>query len=216
MRNLLLGLIEFQERDLPHYAERFRELSQGQEPDTLFIACADSRVVPSLIASSEPGELFIIRNVGNLMPPAHTDGLSTGDLSEASAVEYAVSVLKVRNVIVCGHSNCGAMRAVIANARLDDAPNLRDWLGHARPAIRLMKSQDDGALPDHDRLSRANILQQLIHLATYPAVRRGLDAGTLALGGWWFDIASGVVYVHDKATGEFVNVDRRSLDRLAS
>jgi len=215
MRNLLLGLIDYQERDLPHYAERFRELSKGQEPDTLFIACADSRVVPSLIASSEPGELFTMRNVGNLMPPAHTDGISSGDLSEASAVEYAVSVLKVKNIIICGHSSCGAMRAVIANAPLDEAPNLKAWLEHVRPALKLMRP-NDRALPAHDQLSQANVLQQLKHLETYPAVRRALDAGTLNLGGWWFDIASGEVHVHDDTQGAFVKVDRRSLDRLSS
>ena len=104
MRHLLLGLIEFREHNLPLYAERFRELSAGQEPDTLFITCADSRVAPNLLASTEPGELFTMRNVGNLMPPAHADGISSGDLSEASAVEYAVTVLKVKNIIVCGHS----------------------------------------------------------------------------------------------------------------
>jgi carbonic anhydrase len=215
MRNLLLGLIDYQERDLPHYAERFRELSEGQEPDTLFIACADSRVVPSLIASSEPGELFTMRNVGNLMPPARSDGTSSGDLSEASAVEYAVSILGVKNIIICGHSGCGAMRAVIANAPLDDAPNLKGWLEHARPALKLMKP-GDGTLPVHDQLSQANVLQQLKHLETYPAVRKALEAGTLALGGWWFDIASGAVHVHDRMRNAFVNVDRQSVDRLAS
>ena len=127
MRNLLLGLIEFRENNLPLYAERFRELSAGQEPDTLFITCADSRVAPNLLASTEPGELFTMRNVGNLMPPARADGISSGDLSEASAVEYAVSVLQVKNIIVCGHSNCGAMRAVIGSGHLDDAPNLEEF-----------------------------------------------------------------------------------------
>lgn len=215
MRNLLLGLIEFRENNLPLYAERFRELSAGQEPDTLFITCADSRVAPNLLASTEPGDLFTMRNVGNLMPPAHADGTSSGDLSEASAVEYAVSVLKVRNIIVCGHSNCGAMRAVIAGGPLDDAPNLKRWLDHARPAWVRLPRKETTSLEPHDRLSQENVLLQLEHLETYPAVRRALASGALTLGGWWFDIATGEVHVHDRANGRFVLVDRGSLDRLA-
>lgn len=216
MRKLLLGLIEFRETNLPLYAERFRELSEGQEPDTLFITCADSRVAPNLLASTEPGELFTMRNVGNLMPPARADGTSSGDLSEASAVEYAVSVLKVKNIIVCGHSNCGAMRAVIAGGHLDDVPNLARWLDHARPAWARLPKKEVSSLEPHDRLSQENVLLQIEHLGTYPAVRRALEAGTLMLGGWWFDIATGEVHVHDRSSGRFVLVDRGSLDRLAT
>ncbi len=134
MRKLIWGIVEFRENGLPQYAEHFRELAGGQSPDTLFITCADSRVVPNLLVSTDPGELFTMRNVGNLVPPATADGLSTGDLSEASAIEYSVKVLKVANIVVCGHSGCGAMKAVLAPAPLDDAPNLAAWLAHARPA----------------------------------------------------------------------------------
>jgi carbonic anhydrase len=215
MRKLLLGLIEFRENNLPLYAERFRELGAGQAPDTLFITCADSRVAPNLLASTEPGELFTMRNVGNLMPPARADGVSSGDLSEASAVEYAVSILEVKNIIVCGHSNCGAMRAVITGGHLDDAPNLERWLDHARPAWQRLPKTDVSGLEAHDRLSQENVLLQIEHLETYPVVRRALARGTLALGGWWFDISTGEVHVHDRTSGRFVPVDRSSLDRLA-
>jgi carbonic anhydrase len=214
MRDLLLGLIEFRESSLPNYLARFRELSAGQKPNTLFIACADSRIAPDLLTSARPGELFTMRNVGNLMPPAHEDGTSSGDLSEASAVEYAVSVLKVRNIIVCGHSNCGAMRAVYTDTRLDDAPNLTLWLEHARPARLRLPQKEISDLEPYDRLSQENVLLQLEHLQTYPAVRRALAARTLMLGGWWFDIASGKVHVHDKESGRFVLVDRDSVERL--
>ena len=138
MRKLIWGIVEFREQQLPRYAEHFRELADGQSPNTLFITCADSRVAPNLLVSTDPGELFTMRNVGNLVPPATADGLSTGDLSEASAIEYAVKVLKVANIVVCGHSGCGAMKAVLAPGPLDDTPNLTAWLHHARPAaIRL-------------------------------------------------------------------------------
>jgi carbonic anhydrase len=214
MRELLLGLLEFREQNLHSYRDRFRELGERQEPTTFFIACSDSRVVPSLLTSSEPGELFTMRNVGNLVPPAQADGTSSGDLSEASAIEYAVSVLEVSNIVVCGHSNCGAMRAVTAAAPLDDAPNLRAWLDHARPAVALAGAGAEGGA-SADEVSRANVLLQLRHLATYPQVRRRLDSGTLALAGWWFDIATGEVHVLDRTRQRFELLSRDSLDRLA-
>jgi carbonic anhydrase len=216
MRDLLRGLLEFREQSLLLYRDRFRELSEGQAPDTLFIACSDSRVVPSLLASAEPGELFTMRNVGNLIPPAKADGTSSGDLSEASAIEYAVSVLAVKNIVVCGHSNCGALRAVVTGAVLDDAPNLKQWLDHARPALA-MAQQQSGATRDRplqDRVSQSNVLLQLEHLSTYPAVRQGLAHKTLSLAGWWFDIATGDVHVYDPITRSFELLDKDSLDRF--
>src|SRR5579884_3990408 len=111
MRKLIKGIVDFRERHLPEYAERFRELAQGQAPDVLFITCSDSRIVPELLASTDPGDLFVVRNVGNMVPPATPSGVSTGDLSEASALEFSILMLKVRYVVVCGHSECGAMKA---------------------------------------------------------------------------------------------------------
>jgi carbonic anhydrase len=118
MRKLIEGIVDFRERLLPQYAARFRELAAGQEPDALFITCSDSRVVPDLLVSTDPGDLFVMRNVGNLIPPATVVGDSTGDLSEASAIEYAVLVLQVQNIVVCGHSECGAMKAAFQAKRL--------------------------------------------------------------------------------------------------
>ena len=123
MHRLISEIVEFRERQLPRYAERFRHLALAQSPDTLMITCADSRVVPDLLASTEPGDLFTMRNVGNLIPPATAEGISVGDLSEASAIEYAVLVLKVANIVVCGHSECGAMKAVMAREPKPNAPN---------------------------------------------------------------------------------------------
>src|SRR5215469_1714468 len=128
MRKLIMGIVEFREKMLPQYAQQFSKLALAQTPDALFITCSDSRVVPDLLASTHPGDLFTMRNVGNLIPPANAEGVSTGDLSEASAIEYAVLVLKVANIVVCGHSECGAMKAVIANSTPPEAPNLAKWL----------------------------------------------------------------------------------------
>jgi len=216
VRKLIWGIVEFREHQLPQYAAQFRELAGGQSPDTLFIACADSRVVPNLLVSTDPGELFTMRNVGNLVPPATSDGLSTGDLSEASAIEYAVTILKVANIVVCGHSGCGAMKAVLAAGALDDAPNLAAWLHHAAPAASRLKQE--AALPaglkPYDRLSQLNVLTQLEHLLTYPIVRAAVDGGALRLSGWWFDIATGDMYTHRPGTGSFEVIDRQLADRL--
>ena len=216
MQKLIWGIVEFREHQLPQYAGHFRELADGQAPDALFITCADSRVVPNLLVSTDPGELFTMRNVGNLVPPAAADGRSTGDLSEASAIEYAVTVLKVGNIVICGHSGCGAMKAVLAPAPLADAPNLSAWLHHAEPAAsRLMlETAPPAGLAPHDRLSQLNVLVQLEHLKTYPIVRDAIERGALRLSGWWFDIATGDMYAHRPATGSFDVIDRRLADRL--
>ena len=207
LSRLIRGIVEFREKSLPDYAEHFRGLAEGQSPDALFITCADSRVVPNLLVSTDTGELFTMRNVGNLMPPATTHGISTGDVSEPSAVEYAVSVLKVGNIVVCGHSGCGAMKAVFAESSLDDAPNLARWLGHARPALQEMKKEGGGS---YDRLSQLNVLTQLDHIRTYPVVKKAVAAGLLKLSGWWFELASGDMYGYDTETARFTLIDRAS------
>src|SRR5215510_12056956 len=156
MRKLIMGIVDFRERMLPQYAKRFRDLALAQSPDALFITCSDSRVVPDLLASTHPGELFTMRNVGNLIPPATAEGLSTGDLSEASAIEYSVLVLKVANIVVCGHSECGAMKAVLARNPKLRAPNLDRWLYNAgAAAVRLdHEGALDASLKRHDQLSQ--------------------------------------------------------------
>ena len=216
MEKLIKGIVEFRERMLPQYAQRFKDLALTQMPDALFITCSDSRVVPDLLASTHPGDLFTMRNVGNLVPPATAEGVSTGDLSEASAIEYSVLVLKVANIVVCGHSECGAMKAVIANEAGDDTPNLARWLHHAHTAS--FRLEHEGALDDslktHDQLSQLNVLVQLEHLMSYPVVRTRVLAGTLRLSGWWFDIASGSMYAYERASRRFEIIDRSLADRL--
>ena len=216
MRKLIWGIVEFREHELPQYAAQFRDLAGGQSPDTLFITCADSRVVPSLLVSTDPGELFTMRNVGNLVPPATADGLSTGDLSEASAIEYAVKILKVANIVVCGHSGCGAMKAVLAPGPIDDAPNLTAWLHHARPAATHLAQEvaSSAGLAPYDRLSQLNVLVQLDHLMTYPDVRAAVDKGTLLLSGWWFDIAGGEMDAYQPEARTFAAIDRRLAEQL--
>ena len=158
MRKLISGIVEFRERELPKYAERFRELALTQSPDALLITCSDSRVVPDLLASTHPGDLFTMRNVGNLIPPATAEGVSIGDVSEASAIEYAVLVLKVANIVVCGHSECGAMKAVLARNPKPDAPNLEKWLHHASTAA--FRLEHEGALDSDAETPRPAVATQ--------------------------------------------------------
>src|SRR4029077_14102963 len=163
MRKLIMGIVEFREKMLPKYAEQFSKLALAQTPDALFVTCSDSRVVPDLLASTHPGDLFTMRNVGNLIPPATAEGVSTGDLSEASAIEYAVLVLSVANIVVCGHSECGAMKAVLTRHPNVKAPNLDKWLSNANTAAVRLEHEGalDAALKPHDQLSQLNVLVQI-------------------------------------------------------
>lgn len=216
MRKLIMGIVDFQERMLPQYAKRFRHLALTQHPDALFITCSDSRVVPDLLASTHPGDLFTMRNVGNLIPPATVEGLSTGDLSEASAIEYSVLVLKVANIVVCGHSNCGAMKAVLTRHPNVNAPNLHKWLYHANAAAVRLEHEGalNAALEPHDQLSQLNVLVQLEHLMSYPIVRKQVVANALHVSGWWFDISTGKVCVYERASRSFEVIDRQLASRL--
>jgi carbonic anhydrase len=217
MRDLLLGLLEFNEQSRPLNLERLRVLSEAPTPAALIIACADSRVIPGLLAFVAAGELFMIRNVGNLIPPAREEGTSSGAWSEASAIEYAVGILGIRNVVVCGHSNCGAMRVVISGSYLDDTPTLRAWLDHARPTPGManLVAKSTTGRPADDELSQSNVLLQLQHLFSYPAINKRLTDGTLSVAGWWFDIATGEMHIYDPTTRRFELLTRQMMDRVA-
>ncbi len=216
MRKLIMGIVDFREQKLPQYTKRFRDLALTQSPDALFITCSDSRVVPDLLVSTHPGDLFTLRNVGNLIPPATVDGLSTGDVSEASAIEYSVLVLKVRNIVVCGHSECGAMKAVLTRNPNLKAPNLDKWLCNTHTAARRLEHEGalNAALKPHDQLSQLNVLVQLEHLMSYPIVQEQVAAGVLHLSGWWFDIANGDMYAYESASKLFEIIDRQEAERL--
>src|SRR5262245_24879835 len=216
MRKLIAGIVDFRERLLPQYAKRFQDLAFSQEPDTLFISCSDSRVVPDLLASTHPGDLFTMRNVGNLVPPATSEGISVGDVSEASAIEYSVLVLKVTDIVVCGHSECGAMMAVIANPAHPDTPNLAKWLHHAKAAAFRLQQEGplDPNLNPHDQLSQLNVLLQLEHLMSYAIVRDRVSAGLLRLSGLWFEVGSGTMYAYDREQLAFQVIDGQMADRM--
>jgi carbonic anhydrase len=208
MQKLLRGIVEFRETQLHAYRERFAHLATGQTPDSLFIACSDSRVVPNLFASTDPGQLFVMRNVGNLMPEAHGSGHSIADESEAAAIEFSLGALGVGDIVVCGHSNCGAMKAALTGEIPPGMPNLTAWLRHAAPAVQRLaeKGPLDPDLPRSDQLSQWNVLVQLENIRTYPMVAERLAKGLLRLTALWFDVATGVVHAFDEETGKYKEI----------
>jgi carbonic anhydrase len=209
MKKLIRGLLDFQLNARPGYRDVFAKLANGQSPDCLFISCADSRVVPNLLVTTDPGDLFVVRNVGNMVPPSDAQGNSMGDQSEPAALEFSLRHLTVEDIVICGHSGCGAMKAVLAGGVGPETPNLAQWLTHGEAGLRTLKdgSPVGEGLPEHDRLSQLNVLQQLEHIKTYPMVQERLAAGTIRLHGWWFDIATAQVHVWRAAQGRFIAMD---------
>ncbi|MFI6143950.1 carbonic anhydrase [Streptomyces sp. NPDC051109] len=199
MHDLSDGLAHFQQDVFPAKAELFAHLATTHRPQTLFIGCSDARVVPELITQREPGELFVIRTAGNLVP-AHTEGVDGGD-GVAASIEYAVAVLGVSDIVVCGHSACGAMTALAAGQDLAELPAIARWLRHAAPAGAPAGASADPPPRELGALVRANVAAQLANLATHPAVARALAAGTLTLHGWVYDIPTGTVERIDPAVG---------------
>jgi carbonic anhydrase len=190
VNSLLQGLRRFQRDVLPQRRDLFRRLAKGQNPGALFVGCSDSRVDPNLITSTEPGELFVLRNAGNVVPPY---GSSTG--GEAAAVEYAVQVLGVSQIMVCGHTQCGAIQALLDQESADDLPALRGWLTQLEATRRIVTEQRDEIEPEKlvERAVQANVLVQLANLATHPVVTARMQAGNLSLMGCVYWIETGAV-----------------------
>jgi carbonic anhydrase len=194
----------FRDNVFPGESALYRRLaSDGQSPRALMISCADSRVVPEIITQAGPGELFVCRNAGNIVPP-----FSQANGGVSSAVEYAVIALGVRDIIVCGHSDCGAMKAFSNPDALAQMPNVAAWLRHAHAAHSVVCS----AYHDLDDASAAralaleNVVVQLNHLRTHPSVASAVAKGELTLHGWFFDIETGDILALDGDAGTFVKV----------
>lgn len=218
MKKLIQGIIDFRKNVRDGYREKFAKLALGQKPDALLIACSDSRVAVNVFASTEPGDLFVIRNPGNLVAPCGKDGRSTGDDAEAAAIEFALLVLDVADIIVCGHSECGATRMLLGEGQDLPAPHLKDWLKHSQKALAQLKrgTRIGEDLPEHNKLSQLNVLRQLDNLRTYPIVSERLKAGRVRLHGWYFDIAQAEVLAYDEKAKKFVVVDEAEAERHLS
>jgi carbonic anhydrase len=174
--------------------EEFAKLAEGQSPQVLFITCSDSRVVPALITGARPGELFELRTAGNIVPPY----ASEHPTSEAATIEYAVEVLGVRDIVVCGHSHCGAVGALVRGDDLDAVPAVRDWLNHATP--RPAGAAED---PEVAEGVQSHVLAQVLRLRSYPFIDKKLAEDQLTLHAWYYEVHTGAVRVHRAETDAF-------------
>ncbi len=195
MERLYKGIHRFQESYFKKEKDFFKNISKRQTPDVLFLTCSDSRVDPNLVTQCKPGELFIVRNVGNIIPPY--DAIKDKN-SVAAAIEFAVLVLKVKDIIVCGHSNCGAMEAIFRD-EFDNMPHLRDWLRLALPVKNIIEKYYPDARGESRQsiMEKENILLQLQNIQTYPFVLHALKRGEVHLHGWYYDIGAGSIYAYN-------------------
>lgn len=200
MQKLIEGLHHFQTTVFGTQQELFERLAHGQSPETLFITCSDSRINPNLLTQTQPGELFILRNAGNIVPP-----YGAGSGGEAATIEFAVAGLNVKDIILCGHSHCGAMQGLLKPPSREDFPALSQWLTHAELTRRVVQE----AYPDRDGPDRLNVtiqenvLAQMENLRTHPVVASGLARGTLKLHGWVYKIETGEVFAYQPGSGQF-------------
>jgi carbonic anhydrase len=212
MPHFAAGVVRFQNEVYPEKKELFEKLSKGQEPEALFITCSDSRIETAMITQTDPGELFICRNAGNIVPPhmMHTGGMT-------ASIEFAVAALKVPHIVICGHTECGAMKGAMNPEGLATLPHVREWLGYAKAAVDVV----DAIAPDANPTERMrllleqNVILQLQHLKTHPSVAARLAKGDLKLHGWVYDIKTGGVNAYDESVNAFVPVDQRYAQEMA-
>lgn len=205
MHRLISGIRSFRANVFPARQSQFEELAFGQQPSALFITCSDSRIVPQMLMQTEPGELFILRNAGNLVPPC-----TAAPSGEAATIEYAVQVLKVEDIIVCGHSHCGAISGLLRPESLAGLPAVEHWLKYAEQVRREIAAEALAPTPGDDLLTTAvktNVLVQLSHLRTYPAIAAKEANGELRLHGCFYRFETGEVTVLDGAQRMFVSID---------
>jgi carbonic anhydrase len=191
MQKLVGGIQRFQNQVVRQHQDFFERLSDGQNPMALFITCSDSRINPNLLTQTRPGDLFVLRNVGNIIPPA-----GTSNNGEAAAVEFAVEGLGIKDIIICGHTHCGAMKGLLDPGSLRTMSHVRKWLRHAEATQQILE-ENYGHLEGEERLTVAaqeNVLVQMQHLQTLPPVAAGLGRGDLQIYAWMYKIQTGDVF----------------------
>lgn len=201
MQRLIEGIHQFQQENFRPLKGLFEQLARGQSPETLFITCSDSRIDPNLLTRSQPGELFILRNAGNIVPP---HGAANG--GEGATIEFAVAGLGVKDIIICGHSHCGAMKGLLEPETVTSLPTVAAWLSHAATTQRIIR-ENYGHLEGQKLLTATveeNVLVQLENLKTLPSVASRLIRGDLHLHGWVYKIETGEVFAFDSRSGQFV------------
>jgi carbonic anhydrase len=203
MQKLIDGAVAFRQNDFEAHEKLFNELGKEQNPHTLFIGCSDSRLVPAMITTSKPGELFIIRNVANIVPPYKHAGEY---LAAISAIEFAIQALEVENIVVCGHSNCGGIAALYKPAEyFQKLPHTRKWLELAHPVKeKVLKLLPDGNHASREWLTeQMNVVEQIHHLLTYPFIAEKYEKGLLTISGWYYIIETGEIFSYNSEKGFF-------------
>ena len=213
MQKLVEGIHQFQSHVFSQQRELFQNLAEGQTPLALFITCSDSRIDPNLLTQTEPGELFILRNAGNIVPPY---GAVHG--GEAATIEYAVRVLKIKDIIICGHSHCGAMTGLLDQQLIEELPAVRSWLSHAEAARQIMLENYEHVKDPRARVTVAveeNVLVQAENLRTHPSVAAALARKDINLHGWVYKFETGQVFAYSSQEGQFIPLDKESKLRAA-
>ncbi len=209
MDKILQGVHEFRTQIYPEQKDFYKRLAaKKQKPKALFITCSDSRVLPNIITNTEPGDMFQIRNAGNLVPPY---GASLG--GEVATIEYAVTQLNVKHLIVCGHSQCGAIQALLKNKVPEDLLGLKAWFQHAQATRQIVTRKHSRKSGEslHVAAAEENVLVQVNNLSTHPCVAVGLASGDVHIYGWYYDIASGVIRQFDQSQGKFIDLEDSAL-----
>ena len=200
MQDIIDGFLKFRRDVFPQRTALYKQLATSQHPRTLFISCSDSRLVPELVMQQEPGDMFVIRNAGNIVP---SYGPEPGGVS--ATIEYAVAALGVADIVICGHSDCGAMTAIASCKCLDHMPAVANWLRYADSAKIVNEAREHRSTRDKvESMVRETVVAQLANLKTHPSVRLALERGQLALHGWVYDIESGAIDALDGTTNRFV------------
>ncbi|MFZ8198763.1 carbonic anhydrase [Alteromonas portus] len=210
MDHVISGVAKFQKEVYPNKKATFQKLANGQNPEVLFITCSDSRIDPNLVTQTDPGELFICRNAGNIVPP-HSN--QTGGMT--ASIEFAVAALGVSHIVICGHTDCGAMKGAINPEGLSALPHVKEWLGHCRVATEVVKERcghADLSLEDLEAVTKENVVQQIQHLRTHPSVAAKIATGQVKLHGWVYNIGEGDVLCYNAESGEFEAMDQSAAE----
>ena len=213
MSRFAAGFLRFHKQVFPQKRDLFEKLSHGQSPEALFITCSDSRIDPAMITQTDPGELFVCRNAGNVVPPhsKRAEGMN-------ASIEFAVIGLKVPHIVVCGHTQCGAMKGALNPGDLTELPLVSEWLDHVKAAVDVVEGTGGGK-SEADRmrlLLEQNVILQLQHLRTHPSVAAALAKGAVQLHGWIYDIKSGDVEAWDDSRGAFLPFEQRYAEALSA
>tara|TARA_B100000035_G_scaffold122082_1_gene103825 strand:+ start:5288 stop:5896 length:609 start_codon:yes stop_codon:yes gene_type:complete len=202
MQKLVNGYFQFKESGFKERKDLFENLSNSQNPEVLFITCSDSRIDPNLITQTEPGDLFVIRNAGNIVPPhtAEFDGI-------VASVEFAVVGLGVKHIVVCGHSNCGAMKGALNTSGLTALPKVKDWLNYCSEAVTVAQSKKGDSKSDElHSLTQENVLLQIRRLKQYPEISKRLTEGNIEIHGWVYEIGDGAIKYFDHEKHSFIEL----------